>query len=277
MDGDMKPKALIITAAGINCDAELMHAFSVAGAEPESVLLNTLRRNPSQVDHFDLIGLPGGFSYGDDIAAGRVMAVLMRREIYPALAHAVERGVPIICPCNGFQIAVQAGLLPGPVAQQWPECAAQPTIALCQNQSARFCDVWTPVTIPTNTRCVWTRDLQLQPGVDLLPNAHGEGRFVTDDATLNHLQSNGQIAVRYDRDQNFNGSMDSVAGICDASGLVLGLMPHPERFTRWTQHPWWTRLGSGERSVEPLGLRMFRAAVAWATRVPGQRAVTGAA
>ena len=108
-----KPKALIITAPGINCDLELSQAFAAAGAHPESVLLNALRRDPSRVDDFDLIGLPGGFSFGDDIAAGRVMAALMRREVYPALAAAIARGVPMICPCNGFQIAVQAGLLPG--------------------------------------------------------------------------------------------------------------------------------------------------------------------
>ena len=108
------PRALVITAAGINCDLELAHAFAAAGAVPETVHLNELVRDPARVDRYRLVGLPGGFSFGDDIAAGRIMGALMRRSVYPALAAAIDRGVPMICPCNGFQIAVQAVLLPGP-------------------------------------------------------------------------------------------------------------------------------------------------------------------
>ena len=259
-----KPKALVITAPGINCDAELAQAFAAAGAEPESVLLNALEREPSRIDRYALIGLPGGFSYGDDVAAGRIMAALMRERVYPALAAAISRGVPMICPCNGFQIAVQAGLLPGANPGAWPRVAARPTVALCQNQGARFHDAWTGVRIPENTRCVWTRGIVIDPETDLMPSAHGEGRFMTDDATLRALQANGQVAVRYGDGENFNGSLDAIAGICDPSGLVFGLMPHPERFTRFTQHPWWTRLSPQQRAGEPLGLRMFRKAVAWA-------------
>ena len=106
--------ALVITAPGINCEAELAEAFALAGAAPELVTLQALRRDPSRIDRFRWIGLPGGFSYGDDIAAGRVMAALVRRDLHGALAAAVARGVPVIAPCNGFQIAVQCGLLPGP-------------------------------------------------------------------------------------------------------------------------------------------------------------------
>lgn len=266
-----KPRALIITAPGINCDLELSHAFAAAGAKPESMLLNALRRDPSRLDDFQLIGLPGGFSFGDDIAAGRVMAALMRREVYPALAAAIARGVPMICPCNGFQIAVQAGLLPGPNAGPWPMVAQPPTVALATNQSGRFNDVWTGVRVPSNTRCVWTRGLTIDDRVDHMPSAHGEGRFVTDPATLARLDGQGQIALRYVPNENFNGSLDAVAGICDASGVVFGLMPHPERFTRWTQHPWWTRLDASQRTGDPLGLRMFRQAVRWAVCHPSER------
>ena len=106
----MTPRALVITAPGINCDVELANAFTVAGAEVESIPLIRLTRDPSIIDRFELIGLPGGFSYGDDVAAGRVLATLIRRSIYPALRAAVERGCPMIAPCNGFQVAVQAGL-----------------------------------------------------------------------------------------------------------------------------------------------------------------------
>jgi phosphoribosylformylglycinamidine synthase len=256
-----KPRALVITAPGINCDGELAAAFEAAGARPESILMSALEREPSRIDAFQLIGLPGGFSFGDDVAAGRIMAVLMRERIYPALAAAIERGVPMICPCNGFQIAVQAGLLPGPASGAWPREPATPSVALCQNRTARFHDAWTCVTIPSETRCVWTRGLHLDHETGLLPSAHGEGRFITDPSTLESLRANGQIAVRYAETENFNGSMDAIAGICDPSGLVFGLMPHPERFTRWTQHPWWTRLDPSQRVEEPLGLRMFRQAV----------------
>ena len=256
------PKALVITAAGINCDLELAQSFAAAGAEPECVLLGELVRDPARIDRFDLIGLPGGFSYGDDIAAGRIMGALMRRSLYPALAAAIDRGVPMICPCNGFQIAVQAGLLPGPaLGAPWPAEAAAPTVALAQNAEGRFRDAWTRVEIPAETRCVWTQGIELDDSTGLLPSAHGEGRLVADDALLDALEANGQVAVRYLAADHFNGSMRRIAGICDPSGLVFGLMPHPERYIRWTQHPRWTRLTPHQRHGEPLGLRMFRNAV----------------
>ena len=259
------PAALVITAPGINCDLELMQAFAAAGAAPEAVLLGELMRDPSRIDRYQLIGLPGGFSYGDDIAAGRIMGALMRREVYPAMAAAIERGVPVICPCNGFQIAVQAGLLPGPDAgADWPAQAAAPTVALAQNERAVFRDAWTRVEVPQNTRCVWTAGVACDGLAGMLPSAHGEGRLVADDAVLDALEANGQVALRYHADDHFNGSMRRIAGICDRSGLVFGLMPHPERYTRWTQHPQWTRLPHGHLQGEPLGLRMFRAAVAHA-------------
>ena len=279
-------KALVITAPGINCDLELSQAFAAAGAEPESILLSRLIRNPSLVDKFALIGLPGGFSYGDDIAAGRIMAALMRQEIYPAIAAAIARGTPVICPCNGFQIAVQAGLLPGPCVDvnfnlpasattgssnhaqigMWSRAAAAPTVALATNIGERFHDAWMRVEIPSNTKCIWTRGLSANPECDMLPSAHGEGRFMTDTKTLETLEKCGQIALRYAAGDNLNGSMNAVAGICDASGLVFGLMPHPERFTRWTQHPWWTRLPHTTRSGDTLGLCMFKNAVAYVNR-----------
>lgn len=256
------PRALVITAPGINCDLELARAFELAGAEPRTVLLAELSRNPQQVDGYQLIGLPGGFSYGDDIAAGRIMGALMRRSLYPALSAAIDRGVPMICPCNGFQIAVQAGLLPGPQSgEPWPEQPATPVVSLAQNSTARFHDGWTRVEVPTATRCVWTQGMLLDDETGMLPSAHGEGRLVAGDALLDALDANGQVALLYHQADHFNGSMRRIAGICDASGLVLGLMPHPERFTRWTQHPHWTRLSDEQRRAEPLGLRMFRSAV----------------
>ncbi len=263
------PKALILTAPGINCDGELFRAFALAGARPESVPLVRLRRDPSILDRFDLVGLPGGFSYGDDGGAGRILAQIIRRDLYPAFAAAIARGVPMIAPCNGFQIAVQAGLLPGPSAgEAWPASPARPTVALAPNTQGRFRDDWTGFEVPSDTRCIWTRGLGgLDAAVRLLPSAHGEGRFIADAAVVESLDANGQIAVRYTEADHFNGSIDRIAGICDASGLVLGLMPHPERYTRWTQHPTWTRLAPAVRDGDAPGLRMFRNAVVHAAAI----------
>ena len=266
-----RPRALVITAPGINCDGELALAFEAAGAAPESVLLSDLIETPSRVDRFALIGLPGGFSYGDDGGAGRVLAQLIRRGLYPALAAAIDRGVPMIAPCNGFQIAVQAGLLPGPAdGESWPVEPAVPTVALAPNERGRFHDVWTGVEIPESTRCIWTAGFaDVPPEAMVLPSAHGEGRFVATDETTAALESEGRIALRYTEADHFNGSRGRVAGICDASGLVFGLMPHPERYTRWSQHPTWTRLGAAVRSGDTPGLAMFRNAVHHAMAVVG--------
>lgn len=257
------PRALIITAAGINCDLELAQAFQLAGATPDFVHLNQLLASPKRLERYELIGLPGGFSYGDAIAAGRIMAQLMRQVLYPGLVKAIERGVAIITPCNGFQIAAQLGLLPGPApGEPWPDSPPPPIIALAYNASARFVDRWVKVELPADGRCVWTQGIHAEESTRLLPVAHGEGRFIPqDDDLLKQLEDTGQIAVRYAADDNPNGSTANVAGLCDASGLVLGLMPHPERFTRWTHHPWWTRLDESETSAEPLGLQMFHNAV----------------
>jgi len=263
-----RPRALVITAAGINCERELAEAFAAAGAQPELVHLNTLSRDPAQIERYQLIGLPGGFSYGDAIAAGRIMAQLMRRFLYGALIEAVQRSVPIFAPCNGFQIALQMGLLPGPAdGEPWPDEPPQPTAALTPNESARFIDRWVRIDIPSNTKCIWTADLDSPEHAAALPIAHGEGRFVVDDpSTIDALDANGQIALRYAADDNPNGSMGDIAGICDRTGLIFGLMPHPERFTSWLTHPHWTRLTESQRDAEPLGLAMFRRAVAHTRR-----------
>lgn len=264
------PRALVITAPGINCDLELAHAFRAAGAEVESVPLARLARTPATIDRFDLLGLPGGFSYGDDVAAGRILATLIRRTLYPALRTAIERGCPMIAPCNGFQVAVQVGLLPGPAENEpWPEQAPAPTVALATNQTALFTDRWTAIESDPGSRSIWTRDIDFSGPGGVLPSAHGEGRFVAEDSVLDALEASGRVVLRYAEPDNFNGSRRRIAGICDASGLVLGLMPHPERFTRWTQHPSWTRLDPALRSEQdPPGLAMFRNAVRHASGVP---------
>jgi phosphoribosylformylglycinamidine synthase I len=249
----MRPQALVLTAPGINCDLELAEAFELAGATAHRVHLNELARDPSRIEAFDLIGLPGGFSYGDAIAAGRILSVMLQSTIIDQLRAAIDRGVPMIAPCNGFQIAVQAGLLPGP----WPDSPAVTEAALLENDGGRFVDRWVSVEYPTS-RCVWTRSMSNEAAI--LPIAHGEGRFHASEPTMARLEAEGRIAIRYAQGDDPNGSLGRIAGICDHSGLVLGLMPHPERYLHWTRHPAWTRLGS--MTGDPPGLQMFQAAVA---------------
>jgi phosphoribosylformylglycinamidine synthase I len=260
-------RALVIRAQGTNCDKELCRAFEVAGAAAELVHVDALIREPSRIDGYDLIGFPGGFSYGDDIASGRIMAALVREKLYEPLREAVLRGCPIIGVCNGFQVLVQVGLLPGPLSGEWPrERAPQQTCALTENAGARFMDRWVEVAVEAKSRCVWTSGL----GADVeagdrahamrLPIAHGEGRFVTDaKATLDRLEHEGLVALRYA--ENVNGSQNAIAGICDVTGRVFGLMPHPERFLEWNRHPYFTRLDERMTETRTLGRLMFENAV----------------
>lgn len=261
------PKALVVRAAGTNCERELARAFSLAGAEPAVVHVDALAADPKRLEVADLIGFPGGFSYGDDIASGRILAARLRERLYPALRAAAERGCPMIGVCNGFQVLVQAGLLPGPApGQPWPEAPAPPSVALTENAGARFIDDWVRVEPDPASRCLWTAplaEIATRPGaadVLRLPVAHGEGRFVAESPELlAALESRGQVALRYT--DNPNGSMGEVAGLCDATGRVFGLMPHPERYLDWNRHPWWTRLPAGVRRGPTPGLAIFRAAV----------------
>lgn len=271
------PRALVIRTAGTNCDAEMCRAFAMAGAHADLVHVDRLIADPARIDGYDLIGFPGGFSYGDDIASGRILAVKLRERLYPALRDAARRGCPMIGACNGFQVMVQVGLLPGPASpgDNWPEDhAPAQSVALAHNSGGRFIDRWVRVAANPSSPCLWTRPLvdwaaenpDEVGDVMLLPIAHGEGRFVAaDDRVLASLREHGQIALTYTN--NPNGSAADIAGICDTSGRIFGLMPHPERYLDWTMHPFWTRLNPTTRSgSKPTpGARMFRAAVEAAT------------
>jgi phosphoribosylformylglycinamidine synthase subunit PurQ / glutaminase len=261
------PKALVIRTAGTNCDAEMLRAFQMAGAEAELVHLDRLIADPARLEGYDLYGFPGGFSYGDDIASGRVFAMKIRERLYPALREAAIRGCPMIGACNGFQVLVQVGLLPGPAqGERWPENAPPTqTVALTDNQDARFHDRWVGIRFEPSV-CIWTKGLAEGPDpevnrlINQLPVAHGEGRLVTAAASiLPTLERAGQIAARYT--DNYNGSEGAIAGICDASGRIFGLMPHPERYLDWTRHPFWTRLDPKLRTGATPGLQMFQNAV----------------
>lgn len=264
------PSALVIRTAGTNCDAEMCRAFELAGAKVSLVHVDRLVADPAQIEAFDLIGFPGGFSHGDDIASGRILAVKLRERLYPALRAAAQRGACMIGACNGFQVLVQVGLLPGPPAgEDWP--ADRPpaqTVALAHNSGGRFIDRWLRVSFNAESPCVWTRGLaraatNLGAAADdvmRLPIAHGEGRFVgASPEILRALADHRQIALKYV--DNVNGSAADIAGICDPTGRIFGLMPHPERYLDWTLHPYWTRLPEKVRSGSTPGLQMFRSAV----------------
>lgn len=246
----MTPNTLIIRTAGTNCDAELAHAFEQAGASTRTVHLSTLIERPELIDEFDLIGFPGGFSYGDDIAAGRIFANRLRHRLLEPLQDAVRRGVPMIGICNGFQVLVKLGLLP------FPEEAKQ-AVTLADNTSGRFICRWSPMVEAEESVCIWTQGL----GSFDLPIAHGEGRFTGPAGVIDRLKANGQVALRYAAGHNPNGSDDDIGGICNPTGVVFGLMPHPERYTTATHHPQWTRQDQGFLEQTMPGLRFFENAV----------------
>ncbi len=273
-------RALVIRAAGTNCDAEVCRGFEMAGARPRLVHLDALIRSPREVEDADIIAFPGGFSYGDDIASGRVFAMKLRERLWGYLRDAAERGCPMIGICNGFQVLVQVGLLPGPSpGEPWPRDAApEPTLALTDNATARYVCRWVPVRYEANCACLWTRGLtdhareanerarEEIAGEDgeayeeQLPVGHGEGRLVAaGTGVLDALEAGGRVALRYL--DNYNGSERAIAGVCDASGRILGLMPHPDRFLEWTRYPAWTRLAPSIRRGPTPAMMMFRNAV----------------
>jgi phosphoribosylformylglycinamidine synthase I len=251
-----KVRTLIIRAPGTNCDGETAFAFEKAGAETTLAHVNKLIRHEVRLADYQVMVLPGGFSYGDDIAAGKVLANELKLKLGEDIMRFIERGGLILGVCNGFQVLVRAGFLPDPVSGDASH------VTLTNNDSGRFECRWTYMKANPKSNCVFTR------GMDAiyLPVAHGEGKLVADAATLPRLNvalvytdAAGSTGAPYP--DNPNGSMDDIAGIADASGRVFGLMPHPERHILGTQHPQWTRRGA---RPEGDGFLVFTNAVAWA-------------
>lgn len=268
----MPTKVLLLRTAGTNCDRELAHAFSLAGAQVDALHINTLLADPARFAQYQILGFPGGFSYGDDIASGKILANQLIHHLREPLRQFINDGKLVLGICNGFQVLVKSGLLPGPMPQLTPDDWHPAT--LTYNNTGRFEDRWTRCQIGSKL-CKWLPENAAGKILDL-PVAHGEGRFVTrDDAVLHALQANDQIVFRYvdpagNPTQAFphnpNGSVDAIAGICDATGRVLGLMPHPERIADTLNHPHRTRGIGG-----PDGQLLFETAVAY---VHSHQAVT---
>jgi phosphoribosylformylglycinamidine synthase len=252
-------KAIVLRAAGINCDMETEYALESAGAKAQRVHINRIIEDKSLLDEFQIIVIPGGFSYGDDVAAGKILANQIVHHLFEPIQEFIKEGKLVLGICNGFQVLVKMGILPGRNSSKHQE-----DVTITYNDSGKFEDRWVYLA-PETERCVFIgRGRQIY-----LPIAHAEGKVVTKDAaTLEELKSEGHVAFKYvdengeegDYPVNPNGSMDSIAGLTDTTGRVLGLMPHPERFVRRTQHPRWSRL----ENVDNDGMTIFANAVEYA-------------
>lgn len=263
-----KPRVCVLRSAGTNCDKETSFSFQKAGAVAELVHINQFSSRQKYLDDYQILAIPGGFSYGDDFGAGKILANELRYKLADDLKKFLKEGKLIIGICNGFQILVKSGLLPD-------SATLKQETSLIINDSGKFEDRWVYLR-KLQSRCVWTNGL---PEVIYLPVAHGEGKFITkDNSVLERLKRNGQIVFRYyyskSRFANYpynpNGSTWDIAGICDETGRILGLMPHPERYSQFQQHPRWSGIINRKEirfvSKEGDGLQIFRNGVEYAKK-----------
>ncbi len=250
-------RVLVLRAAGINCDEEVMHCWQLAGATPTLMHVNELAKTPSVIDDFTIVTIPGGFSYGDDLGAGVILARRLMQDVAKPLRQLVERGGGILGICNGFQVLVKMGLLPG-------QDFGHDQVTVTYNNSSKFEARWVKLKVCTdNCPFLNSKDNALLE----LPIEHAEGKVVTTNKeVVAKLEKAGQIAVRYiDSDgrtdtypANPNGSTSGIAGLCDTTGRVFGLMPHPDRHFDNAHHPQWTKRDS---AITPDGLTIFNNAV----------------
>jgi phosphoribosylformylglycinamidine synthase I len=257
-----EPRALILIGFGINCDYETEHAFQLAGAVAERVHLNDLLADKAMLVRYHIMALPGGFSFGDHVASGRVLANRLRYGLGSELMSFIADGKLVIGICNGFQVLVKMGILPG------LDQGFRQEVTLTLNSSGKFEDRWVYLETDPSSKCVFSQGI---PSL-YLPIRHGEGRFMAgSDETLQQLRENGQVVFRYSCPDgsspsypfNPNGSVDDIAGICDPTGRVFGMMPHPEGYLYRENHPRWTR---EKLPAEGLGRQIFRNAVEYVHR-----------
>jgi phosphoribosylformylglycinamidine synthase I len=256
-----RPRALVLRAAGTNCDAETAFSFEQAGAASTVAHINRLADGSVRLREFQMLAVPGGFSYGDDVGAGKVFALELEHRLGGELKQFVDRGGLVIGICNGFQVLVKTGILPGN-----PGYSVGEAVTLAQNDSQKYEDRWVTMRVH-DTPCVW---LPARSDLVEMPVAHGEGKFLpASNEVLAELKAGRQIVLRYVRPDggeaaypaNPNGAVEGIAGITDPTGRVFGLMPHPERYVFRRQHPRWTR-GEGRepgdgRSVFENAVRHF--------------------
>ena len=264
-----KVKAIVITGYGTNCETEMAHACKLGGADQVDIVhMSELIHGEYSLDDYHFLNLPGGFLDGDDLGAGQVGAHRLRysvikktgERLQDQLLRFIAAGKLILGVCNGFQLMVKMGLLPG-----FEQHYERREVSLTHNDSSRFEDRWVTLTADPQSPCIFTRGI----GTLYFPVRHGEGKFVAqNEATMDKIKEHKLVALRYadpvsgqptmTYPLNPNGSPDAIAGLCDPSGRLFGLMPHPEAFLHRTNHPRWTRETLPE---EGAGVIIFRNAV----------------
>jgi|SRR3989344_1436135 len=247
----MKPKILVLKTDGTNCDNETKFAFKLVGGNPKIVHVNELRSKKENLKNYQIIALPGGFSYGDDIVSGKILATELTSFFKEDLQKFIDRkNTLIIGICNGFQVLVRTGLLPF-------RKIGKMDVTLTNNDSGKFECRWVNLKVENNSKCVFLKGMTVSYQV-----AHGEGKFFAPQDTIEKIEKEGLVTFRYVDEngnptlkypENPNGAINAIAGICDTTGRILGLMPHPERFVYKEQHPNWRRL----TIKKPHGLPIF--------------------
>jgi phosphoribosylformylglycinamidine synthase len=235
-------RVLVLTGYGLNCDFETAHAFELAGAISTRVHINSLIAGEDKLDGYDILVFDGGFSWGDDHGAGVLEAARLRSNLGEQLLEFIDAGKLVLGICNGFQAMVNLGLLPGFEGDYTAR-----KVALTFNDCGNFRDDWVPLVGNPESLCVFTEGVNHLE----LPIRHGEGKFYATPDVISQLIDQGQVVFQYATPQgdpaqgqfpyNPNGSVHDIAGVCDPTGRVFGLMPHPEAFNHWTNHPEWTR------------------------------------
>jgi phosphoribosylformylglycinamidine synthase len=259
-----RPPILIITGHGVNCEAESRHAWELAGAEVSFLHLHDLLDRPGALHGFAGMMFIGGFSYGDHMGSGQVMAQRIRSRVREDLQRFIEDGKLILGVCNGFQVMVKLGLLPGLGGRYFDQ-----VVALMQNDCGTFQNFWVELAFEAESPCVFTRGLDRMP----LPVRHGEGKvFTLDKKVLAAAEEAGCVACRYvdpatgrpamTFPENPNGSLHAIAGLTDPTGRIFGLMPHPEAYLYPENHPHWDfEQLDGKLPKQGLGLALFTNAV----------------
>jgi phosphoribosylformylglycinamidine synthase subunit PurQ / glutaminase len=264
-------RVLVLSGFGLNCDVETAYAFKLAGALSERVHVNALISKEVSLNDYHILVFDGGFSWGDDHGAGVLAAVRLKYNIGDALHEFIEDGKLVLGICNGFQVLVNLGFLPG-----FDGDYKKRLVALTCNDCGNFRDDWVSLLANPESPCIFTRGIgQLE-----LPVRHGEGKFYASPETIQHLVNEKQVVLQYAAPDgavahgkfpyNPNGSVLDIAGICDPTGRVFGLMPHPEAYNHWTNHPDWARIkvrsmreGKSFAEEDTVGTKIFKNAVSF--------------